>query len=344
MAIIRRSFALSSCFITSSRSNAALVITSSRYHHASQSWQAPRILTSLQTYSDGMIQDDVPIYEDVVDIENVKHASSMADEDEQSNTKPINDKAKRKQLKAELTQYRIDQASSISKPAYNIFTNAALDGICASLPTNEEELLKVKGIGPKKLEMYGDDILEIVSRYTVDGLTPQQLISGTTASSNNKPKLKRPEPIKIESLTEEQRQAANLVLDGHSVFISGAAGTGKSHVSKFIIQSLREQEKKVAPTAPTGVAAVNVEGSTLHSFFGIGLGLGSVPTLVRKIRKKQAVVDRIKETDVLLIDEVSMLSCDLLETLDQVARLLREKDEPMGGMQVVAVGDFYQVC
>ena len=71
--------------------------------------------------------------------------------------------------------------------------------------------------------------------------------------------------------------------------------------------------------------------------------MGSISTLVRKIRKKQAVVDRIKETDVLLIDEVSMLSCELLETLDGVARLVREKDELMGGLQIVAVGDFFQV-
>jgi ATP-dependent DNA helicase PIF1 len=127
------------------------------------------------------------------------------------------------------------------------------------------------------------------------------------------------------------------------VFISGAAGTGKSHVSKFIIQSLQEKSKKVIPTAPTGVAAINVGGSTLHSFFGIGLGLGSVSSLVRKIKKKNAVVQRINETDVLLIDEVSMLSCDLLEKLDGVARQVRERDEPMGGMQCIAVGDFFQV-
>jgi ATP-dependent DNA helicase PIF1 len=135
-----------------------------------------------------------------------------------------------------------------------------------------------------------------------------------------------------------------MAIEGKSIFISGAAGTGKSHVSKYIIQSLQRQNKKVSPTAPTGVAAINVGGSTLHSFFGIGLGLGSAPSLVRKIRKKQAVVQRINETDVLLIDEVSMLSCDLLETLDGVARLVREReDEPMGGLQIVAVGDFYQV-
>ena len=99
----------------------------------------------------------------------------------------------------------------------------------------------------------------------------------------------------------------------------------------------------MAATAPTGVAAINIGGSTLHSFFGIGLGKGSVPSLIKKIQKSPAVVQRINDTEVLLIDEISMLSCELMETLDGVARGVRGRDVVMGGMQVVAVGDFYQV-
>jgi len=297
--------------------------------------------TSICSYSDDIVGDDVPIFEEVMDVQDIKHSSSMPIDIVDDDIHPISKvcaEEKRKQLKNDLTQYRIGQAAAIGKPAFNIFTNAAFDGICASLPTTEDELLSVKGIGPKKLEMYGDDIIEIVKRYIGEGgLEPEEIAVST------KSKVSRPEPIKIESLTEEQRKAAQMVLDGKSVFISGPAGTGKSHVSKFIIQSLQEQNKKVSPTAPTGVAAINVGGSTLHAFFGIGLGIGSVSTLVRKIKKKNAVVQRINETDVLLVDEVSMLSCDLLETLDGVARSIRGKDVAMGGMQVVAVGDFFQV-
>jgi hypothetical protein len=332
--------------------SASLFITSNPFH-ARYLLHQQQFTTSLQTYIDNFIEDSGVIVEETLDIHDVKHySSSMQIEEENTDqTKSpssdvSDDKTKRNQLKKELIQYRIDQSESISKPAWNIFTNAALDGICASLPATKEELLQVKGIGPKKLEMYGDDILEIVGKYTVDGtLTPEQVVPSTTSTTSNKSKLlKRPEPIQFESLTQEQRQAALMAIEGKSIFISGAAGTGKSHVSKYIIQSLQRQNKKVSPTAPTGVAAINVGGSTLHSFFGIGLGLGSAPSLVRKIRKKQAVVQRINETDVLLIDEVSMLSCDLLETLDGVARLVREReDEPMGGLQIVAVGDFYQV-
>ena len=84
--------------------------------------------------------------------------------------------------------------------------------------------------------------------------------------------------------------------------------------------------------------------SHLSLFSGIGLGKGTLPNLIRKVSKSDAAVRRINETDVLLIDEVSMLSSDLLETLDGVARATRDRpDEAMGGMQVVAVGDFGQL-
>ncbi len=126
----------------------------------------------------------------------------------------------------------------------------------------------------------------------------------------------------MEFLMAEQRRAAEIVLEKNKlVFIIRAAGTGKSHASKYIVQALREgQTRRIAPTAPTGVAALNVGGSTLHSFFGVGLVVGSVNYLVKNVRKSKGAVKRIDETDVLLIDEVSMLSSELLETLDAVAR------------------------
>lgn len=313
----------------------AFVLSSSPFHPQIRQRKYCNIL--VRTYIDDA-EDDVALFEEVV--EDVKHSSSMGDDIKENDVNTEKQMAeKRKALKKELIQYRIDEASEIGKPAYNIFTNAALEGICTSLPTNEDQLLKVKGIGPKKLEMYGHDIIDIVKKYAGDG----ELLPEEANTINESKRVSRPEPIKIESLTAEQRSAAEMALDGKSVFISGPAGTGKSHVSKFIIQSLQKADKRISPTAPTGVAAINVGGSTLHSFFGIGLGMGSVSTLVKKIRKKAALVQRINETDVLLIDEVSMLSCDLLEKLDGVARVVRERDEPMGGLQIVAVGDFFQV-
>ena len=268
----------------------------------------------------------------------------------------------RAKLKQELRQYRIDQSKPNNKPAYTIFTNAALDEICTILPSNDDELLSVKGIGPKKLDMFGTDILNIVQRYTSSGtLLPGQVGGDSDSSSNAKKSLiPRPEPtISIDTLTNEQKLAATMAIEQQkNVFISGAAGTGKSHLSKYIIQTLSDDKqnehedepqpkRKCAPTSPTGVAAINIGGSTLHAFFGIGLGVGSISSLVKKVRKNKGALKRIEETDVLLIDEVSMLSSDLLETIDAVVRVVRNGGKNsnivMGGMQVICVGDFHQL-
>ena len=283
-------------------------------------------------------------------------------------------KSLRSKLKQELRQYRINQSSPLNKPAYTIFTNTALDEICNNLPINDEELLAIKGIGPKKLSMFGDDIIHIVQRYADDELLPTA--NGTTKQQQGKSSvaaIERPPPITMDTLTLQQQAAATLAIEQQqNVFISGAAGTGKSHLSKYIIQQLsggsandeeqqydvddsdneddsesKKQQRKCAPTAPTGVAAINIGGSTLHSFFGIGLGTGSISSLIKKVRRNKAAMKRIDETDVLLIDEVSMLSADLFETIDGVVREIRcggkYSNDAMGGMQIVAVGDFFQL-
>jgi len=293
------------------------------------------------------------------------------DGDEISITKPKASQQQsdiRSQLEQKLRQYRINQSTPLNKPAYTIFTNAALNEICSSLPSNNEQLLAVKGIGPKKLESFGDDILNIVSQYTGE-LLPTTSPNFPRGNGKQKSSIPRPAPITLDSLTDEQQEAAiQAVKYQKNVFISGAAGTGKSHVSKYIIQSLssgegveeasgtddnqeegteKKKQRKCAPTAPTGVAAINIGGSTLHAFFGIGLGTGSTSSLINKVRKNKGAMKRIDETDVLLIDEVSMLSSDLLEIIDTVVREVRNGgkygDLPMGGMQVIAVGDFHQL-
>jgi len=254
------------------------------------------------------------------------------------------------QLKEELKQYRMQQSVPIKKPAYTIFSNAALDGIYAYLPSTKEELLDVKGIGPKKVEMFGDDILAIVSRYRSDGDSNHgQTILGSM------PIPTRPARIDPASLTPEQLRAAEIPLgkDERNVFITGSAGTGKSYLLKFIVEALEQQKnhagdtKQVGVCAPTGVAAIIVGGSTLHSFFGIGLGTGSISSILQKINKNSAAKKRIDETDVLIIDECSMLSSDLLEKLDSVSREVRKdgnfREEPFGGMQIIAFGDFFQL-
>jgi len=134
------------------------------------------------------------------------------------------------QLKTDLKQYRLQQSAPLGKPAYTIFTNAALDEIYARLPTTLEELLQVKGIGPKKCDMFGTDILNIVSQYTtVNGQVRSATALGKVeGGAQQQSSISRPPLIDGETLTVEQRHAANLLLssDRPNVFVSGSAGTG----------------------------------------------------------------------------------------------------------------------
>ena len=128
------------------------------------------------------------------------------------------------------------------------------------------------------------------------------------------------------------------------MLVLGPGGTGKSYLIRRVVEQLREQGKTVAVTALTGLAAFHIGGTTLHSFAGIGLGDGTLDSLVKRVRMRTASRRNWTDTDVLVIDEVSMLSKELFEVLDGVARILRRcPDEPWGGLQVLGSGDFCQL-
>jgi hypothetical protein len=140
------------------------------------------------------------------------------------------------------------------------------------------------------------------------------------------------EPI----LTHEFQKAFHLIESGTPfVFITGRAGTGKS----TFIQLLKQRLKSYAIVAPTGVAALNVGGQTIHSFFRIAPG----PVDFDKI---QRVRNRIayQALQTLIIDEISMVRADLLDAVEKTLRLNgRDADKPFGGVQIVAVGDLFQL-
>ena len=153
-------------------------------------------------------------------------------------------------------------------------------------------------------------------------------------------------PILLSGLSAEQAAAAERALSGESLFLTGAAGTGKSHLLKYIIQELtaRHGEDKVAVTAPTGIAAINVGGVTIHSFAGIGQGRGDTRALVEKVFKNSKAKLNWTQTSTLVLDEVSMLSNELFDLLDHIGRKLRgQHQQPFGGMQLILCGDFFQL-
>ncbi len=140
-----------------------------------------------------------------------------------------------------------------------------------------------------------------------------------------------------------QETALEILKTGANVFLTGEPGAGKTYVINQYIAWLEAAGLKVAVTASTGIAATHIGGLTIHSWSGIG----ARDTLSRydldQIATKEKLVRRIKKTQVLVIDEVSMLDGKLLDMVDVICRTIRQSTEGFGGMQVVCVGDFFQL-
>jgi len=145
-------------------------------------------------------------------------------------------------------------------------------------------------------------------------------------------------------LTENQEYAYNMFMEGNNVFITGAGGCGKS----YFIRKLYEQyvnKSKIKVCAMTGCASIilNCNACTLHKWAGIGLGNGTIEENVRKIKYSYFKKKIWKETEILILDEISMLSEHLFEMLDAIGKEVRENEEPFGGIQLLFSGDFYQL-
>jgi ATP-dependent DNA helicase PIF1 len=145
------------------------------------------------------------------------------------------------------------------------------------------------------------------------------------------------------SLNADQRRAVELLESGANVFLTGCAGTGKSYALSAWVRGL-PRDREVAVTATTGIAALNVDGQTLHSWLGLGVDDRTVDDVVVKRFWRMNVQDRIREADVLLVDEVSMASGMLIDLAEGVCRYARQDDRPWGGLQVVMIGDFGQLA
>ena len=141
-------------------------------------------------------------------------------------------------------------------------------------------------------------------------------------------------------LNNDFRYALDLLEKGsQSLFITGKAGTGKS----TLLQLFRNTtHKKVAVLAPTGVAALNVHGQTIHSFFGFPPRIISPSEAARKTSRKD-LLRVYKNLEVLVIDEISMVRADVLDGIDKFLRVNRENYRPFGGVQVVFFGDLFQL-
>lgn len=140
-----------------------------------------------------------------------------------------------------------------------------------------------------------------------------------------------------------QTEALNILRTGVNVFLTGEPGAGKTHTVNAYVEWLRARGIEPAITASTGIAATHIHGLTIHSWSGIGVRSSLSEAELDAIASKEHVARRIQKTHILIIDEVSMLSADTLSMVDRVCKEVRRRPEPFGGMQVVLVGDFFQL-
>ena len=140
-----------------------------------------------------------------------------------------------------------------------------------------------------------------------------------------------------------QEKALAILKSGRNVFLTGSAGTGKTYTLNAYITWLKDHKVPVAVTASTGIAATHMNGTTIHSWSGIGIKNELSHTDLRSMRTKQYLMKNIEKTHVLIIDEISMLHRNQLDMINQALKYLKNSPQPFGGMQVVFAGDFFQL-
>ncbi len=140
-----------------------------------------------------------------------------------------------------------------------------------------------------------------------------------------------------------QEDAFHFLKMGSNVFLTGAAGSGKTYLLNRFIHHLRKHEVHVAVTASTGIAATHLNGSTLHSWSGIGVSESLSDGEIEALLTKKHIKNHYKKAKVLIIDEISMLHPYQLDLTDRIARTALDPEQPFGGMQVVVCGDFFQL-
>lgn len=145
------------------------------------------------------------------------------------------------------------------------------------------------------------------------------------------------EVIDIEITDEIKAGLEILEKTNNNLFITGKAGTGKSTLLNLFTE---HTNKRIAVLAFTGLAAVNVGGETIHSFFNLPLGFLDYKKFSNK---KNALVDKVKNIDVIVIDEISMVRADMIDTIDMILKVNRDSYEPFGGVQMIFIGDLHQL-
>lgn len=140
-----------------------------------------------------------------------------------------------------------------------------------------------------------------------------------------------------------QAEALQILKMGHNVFLTGQPGAGKTYLLNQYIAILKKHKIEVAVTASTGIAATHIGGTTIHSWSGVGIKKNLNARQLDDLLDREYLVKRISKTEVLIIDEVSMLDAVMLDDINNICKIMRRSEEPFGGLQMVLVGDFFQL-
>ena len=144
-------------------------------------------------------------------------------------------------------------------------------------------------------------------------------------------------------LSNKQKKVLELCDQGHNIFMTGPGGTGKSFLIQLIINIYLHKHVQVC--ALTGCAAelLGCNAKTVHSWSGTGASRKSIDTIIMDISRRKDCMKGWKKVDILIVDEVSMMSLKYFEMLDKIGRRIRNVDTPFGGIQLIFSGDFYQL-
>jgi ATP-dependent DNA helicase PIF1 len=147
-------------------------------------------------------------------------------------------------------------------------------------------------------------------------------------------------------LSPEQETALAFFKAGQNIFLTGPGGTGKSALIKLMVEHAKANKQRIQVCALTGCAALllNCNAKTIHSWAGIGLAAGATIEVIRKVCANKYKIANWQTAQILIIDEVSMMSAKIFEILDQIGRRARGRpDLPFGGLQLIFSGDFFQL-
>lgn len=145
------------------------------------------------------------------------------------------------------------------------------------------------------------------------------------------------------AFTMRQEESLEILKMGKNVFLTGPAGSGKTYVLNQYINFLKERKIPVGVTASTGIASTHLNGITIHSWSGLGIKDNLSEHEIEKLLTKSYLKKKFKYTQVLVIDEISMLHSSQLDSVDRICRAFKQSTAPFGGMQIILCGDFFQL-